>query len=307
MQSAGTGKSETGTSSLPGREGQATRPYAAYVKRFVFFYLMGFILALEAAGLVEGTVEIPLWWRLKVLFIGLAAPSLLAWFGVLRFPPRAAGLPTKVWAANVLILFVFWAGGYMLIGELASHGPFDSLQTRVDNRFPLIPQWVFVYLSVYFLFLLPFFHINNPRRLVTMDLAQLVTLTVCYVMFVVYPVAAPRPEVTPRDFSTIILSILQGADPSWNCFPSTHCSTCTIAALALVREHRLLGAWALVSTAAICLSTLFTVQHYVLDVIAGVLLGGAVYLLVYWVCERTAVARKLEPLLAFMRGPESQR
>ena len=277
-------------------------PYSALVKRFILLYLMGIVLALEFATLLETLVYIQLWWRLKVLVIILVAPSVLAFAGIGRWPPTTSRLPVATWVTNAVVLFVFWSGGYMLVGALVSHGPFESLQTRFDNSFPFMPEWVFIYLSVYFVFVLPFFYVDNARRLLTFTVAQMSALCVCYVLFIVYPVAAPRPSVEPGAISNTILSIVHGSDPAWNCFPSTHCTTCTIASLVLLRGHRLLGIWVAATTVGVCLSTLFTQQHFVLDVVAGVVLGAGIYGLVMYVLEYSPLRHRVARLTRYLEG-----
>ena len=66
-------------------------------------------------------------------------------------------------------------------------------------------------------------------------------------------------------------------DPPYNCFPSLHVAHSFVSALTCLRVHRGVGIVALISASLVALSTLFTKQHYVLDVIAGVLMAVAAY------------------------------
>jgi H+/Cl- antiporter ClcA len=69
------------------------------------------------------------------------------------------------------------------------------------------------------------------------------------------------------------LRFLYDADPPYNCFPSLHVAHSFVSALTCYRVHRRVGITAVVCAALVGLSTLFTKQHYVLDVIAGVFLA----------------------------------
>ncbi|MDQ3171123.1 MAG: phosphatase PAP2 family protein [Acidobacteriota bacterium] len=60
----------------------------------------------------------------------------------------------------------------------------------------------------------------------------------------------------------------------YNCFPSLHVAHSFVSALSGYRVHRGLGVAALAGALLVGVSTLFTKQHYVLDVAAGVLLAS---------------------------------
>jgi membrane-associated phospholipid phosphatase len=109
--------------------------------------------------------------------------------------------------------------------------------------------------------------------------AYLLVWFVAYAFFfVIYPTEAPRPaKVMGQGFAVWGLRALYSADPPYNCFPSLHVAHSFVSAMATCRVHRPLGAVATVCAALVAVSTLFTKQHYVLDVIAGVLLSVVAY------------------------------
>ena len=91
-----------------------------------------------------------------------------------------------------------------------------------------------------------------------------------YAVFLLYPTSAPRLEtVAVTGFSTWTLQALYGMDPPYNCFPSLHVAYSFVAAFACRRVHRGVGLAAIVWASLIAISTLFTKQHYVADVIGG--------------------------------------
>ncbi|HSU84087.1 MAG TPA: phosphatase PAP2 family protein, partial [Thermoanaerobaculia bacterium] len=73
------------------------------------------------------------------------------------------------------------------------------------------------------------------------------------------------------------LRSLYSADPPYNCFPSLHVAHSFVSALACSRVHRGVGIAGVVCASLVGLSTLFTKQHYVLDVLAGILLASVAY------------------------------
>ena len=120
-------------------------------------------------------------------------------------------------------------------------------------------------------FLLPFFVVRERaafRRLIAGDL---LLFAACSVIFVAFPVAFERPPLPPQpwDLGAWVLSLVQGNDPPWNCLPSEHCAVALLAALATRESDRRVGAYALVTALLIGLSTLYTKQHYLVDVLAG--------------------------------------
>ena len=97
------------------------------------------------------------------------------------------------------------------------------------------------------------------------------------------------------------LRFLYGADPPYNCFPSLHVAHSFVSALTCWRVHRGVGIGTGICASLVALSTLLTKQHYVLDVIAGVLLASIAYAVFLRGYPRDAVPepdRRLAPVLA---------
>jgi membrane-associated phospholipid phosphatase len=76
-------------------------------------------------------------------------------------------------------------------------------------------------------------------------------------------------------FGEYVLRTIQGADPSINCLPSTHCAMAALCSVAIYGERRRLGAWMILTALAIGAATIVTRQHYLIDVVSGYLLGGS--------------------------------
>ena len=178
-----------------------------------------------------------------------------------------------------MILLVALVPLYVFIPELANgravHGP----EIRLDRVIPLQPVWALIYGGPYlFLILLPVFVLRRREHIRRTVLAYLLIWITAYVFFIAYPTAAPRPaEVSGEGFAVTGLRFLYGADPPYNCFPSLHVAHSFVSALACFPVHRRLGIAATLCAALVAISTLFTKQHYVLDVVAGALLACVAY------------------------------
>jgi membrane-associated phospholipid phosphatase len=79
-------------------------------------------------------------------------------------------------------------------------------------------------------------------------------------------------------FAAWSLRLLYTLDPPYNCFPSLHVAYSFVSALTCYRVHRGVGVVAVVWAALIGISTLYTKQHYVVDVVAGALSAWVAYL-----------------------------
>ena len=179
-----------------------------------------------------------------------------------------------------MVLLVALGPLYIFIPAIWPPAARYSPAIALDHALPLLPSWSIVYGALYvFLILLPIFVIRQDdliRR--TVNAYLLIWITAYIFFFVIYPTEAPRPErVVGEGFAVWGLSILYSSDPPYNCFPSLHVAHSFVSALAAFRVHRKLGIFAVICASLVALSTLFTKQHYILDVIAGVFLALIAY------------------------------
>jgi membrane-associated phospholipid phosphatase len=192
---------------------------------------------------------------------------------------------------------------YFVIGQLTRSWPTYTPDLVLDRALPLRPAWMLVYGSLYvFAFLLPLLVVRQQELVRRAMQAYVMVMIVSYVGFLLYPTAAPRPaEVPGEDFSAWALRLAYSIDPSHGCFPSLHVAYSFVSALTCYRVHRGVGVCAGLWAALIGVSTLYTKQHYIVDVIAGALAASAAYVLFLRRYPREALAesdRRLAPLRA---------
>lgn len=181
-----------------------------------------------------------------------------------------------------LLMFGIWAAGYFSISHVVEgHSASTLPELDLDDRIPFIPEFVFIYLSIYPLFLLPFFYIRNAAFFRVFSWAYITVMVVCYATYLTYPVAMMRPSLEESSFSTWALRIVYNTDKPVNCFPSMHVAMSLLASLTIMEVHRVRGLLALLLTLFIAISTLFIKQHYVMDVVAGMMLTLFVYMLYF--------------------------
>lgn len=216
---------------------------------------------------------------------------------------QALTRPYRVTAPMVLLVSL--VPFYLVIARLAGAGAAHAPALAVDRLMPLVPVWALVYGALYaFLIVVPVFVVQQRELIRRTVWAYLTVWVVAYVCFLLYPTVAPRADtvtVPGQGFAVWGLQTLYDADPPYNCFPSIHVAHSFVSALACSRVHRSLGRIAIVVASLVALSTLFTKQHYVADLVAGILLALAawgMFLRGYPRASTPALERRVAPGLA---------
>jgi hypothetical protein len=149
-------------------------------------------------------------------------------------------------------------------------------KTAVDELIPFQHGWVWVYLVPYLLGPLAAAMMRWDTLMWFLPRAIAVAI-ISDVIFIVLPTRTafhPTGEVSGTDLTSVMYRNMAEADgPAANAAPSLHVSLSCLLALALMRDFpRLWPVW-LVATLFVWMSTLFTWQHHVGDVVTGAALG----------------------------------
>lgn len=193
-------------------------------------------------------------------------------------------LPAE-WRLKVLLqvtLFAFFCLGYFTLQRVVFFPVRSFSESRIDRAIPFQPGWVYAYQSIYLLMPIVPWLASSRRELSNYALGLLAMSTAAFAVFLLFPVAAPRPEVLPSDG---LYALLVTYDTKLNAFPSLHAGLTVYTILfgyALLRDGParlrlayllVTGAWA----AMIFYSTLATKQHFAVDLPAGALLAAAAH------------------------------
>lgn len=214
---------------------------------------------------------------------------------------RSANRPYPV--TIPMVLLVLLVPFYLVIAGRARSGTAYAPELALDRLIPVVPAWALVYGALYgFLILLPVLVLQQRELISRAVWAYITVWVVSYVCFLIYPTIAPRPDKVMGDgFGVWGLRFLYDSDPPYNCFPSIHVAHSFVSALACYRVHRGLGLLATACATLVAISTLFTKQHYVADVIGGVFLACVAY----WIFLRgysranvPDVERRVAPMFA---------
>jgi membrane-associated phospholipid phosphatase len=253
--------------------------------------VVGSVTAGPAMG--YGLEFLPRQWRKSAAWALVAAALLAAILADVVFAGPVGGAFVYVLAAlpgivaflafrTILAsLFVSLLPFYLVIGELTRSRTAHTPAMAVDRLVPLQPEWMLVYGSLYvFVACLPALVVRQGALFRRATQAYLAVMMISYLGFLWYPTVAPRPDIVAADdFAAWSLRGLYGIDPPHGCFPSLHVAYSFVSALTCYRVHRGVGIAAAMWAALIGVSTLFVKQHYAIDVIAGVLLAWAAYVI----------------------------
>jgi membrane-associated phospholipid phosphatase len=204
-----------------------------------------------------------------------------------------------------MVVLVLLVPVYLFIPDLTPVRTFHAPELALDRIVPLQPAWALVYGALYlFLILLPVFVVRQHEQIRRTVFAYLTVWLTAYLCFLVYPTMAPRPaEVTGKGFLVWALQSLYSSDPPYNCLPSIHVAHSFVSALTCYRIHRGTGIATLLCATLVGVSTLYTKQHYVVDVIAGIVLAFLAYVVFlrkYPGDEVPELDRRLAPVLALL-------
>lgn len=152
----------------------------------------------------------------------------------------------------------------------------------VDSRIPLQTGWVFVYLAALpaWAFAMFWSALKMDDRMFRISIITALTAVCAGVaVFRFFPTFVLRPEIPGRDFASDVLRWVYAHDQPYNALPSAHVYLTTLITLLWSRWKPKWMLFWLAAALSISLSTLFTKQHYLLDVITGMGVAIAAYCL----------------------------
>jgi membrane-associated phospholipid phosphatase len=179
---------------------------------------------------------------------------------------------------------------YQLIGRAELHRSTTLLDTALDRAIPLLPVTTWFYEPLYVgIFVIGVVGFRSRwlfnRALVCVVANALVGALGHSLIRAQYP----RPVLVPPypDLSVAFLAFVHRIDPPGNVFPSLHVAHAFVLALLLRIDRPRLGMVALVMACLLGVSTLTTKQHFLADVVAGLVmaLAGRAWVRACWPAE----------------------
>jgi membrane-associated phospholipid phosphatase len=159
-----------------------------------------------------------------------------------------------------------------------------DLGLPIDRKTPYLPLFALIYFSTYPFVLQPFIILSDARQFYWMVACFASISIFSSLIHATVPSKIERVEqVTTGGVSGWMLTRFQQTCKPYGNFPSMHVGLSVPVVVAnFMVAGPVMGSMALIWAVLIALSTLFTKQHYVLDVLAGLLGGMLIFALTFW-------------------------
>lgn len=183
------------------------------------------------------------------------------------------------------LTLIIWLVIYFSVNRLQveQHRRID-LGLSIDRKIPFVPLFALVYFSTIPFVLQPFIILSDARRFYWMVACFGSITVISSLIHATIPSKIERVEqVTTGGITGRLLRQFQKTCKPYGNFPSMHVGLSVPAVIANYMEFGVLaGGITLVWAILIALSTLFTKQHYILDVLAGLAGGILISALAFW-------------------------
>lgn len=193
----------------------------------------------------------------------------------------------------VLWNFTVYGGARILAGNWYHY----NIESTLDGLIPFWPPFCFIYLGCYLFWAVNYILIAKQEKEEVSQFfsADFLSRIVCLACFLLFPTTNTRPYVEPVGFWNQVMLFVYSVDAADNLFPSIHCLVSWLC-YAGVRGKRSVPVWyqraSCVMAVLVCVSTVTTKQHVLVDVAGGVLLAEACL----WIGRKPVIWRTYERL-----------
>ena len=215
-----------------------------------------------------------------------------------RLFSRIKKIPGWGWAAGIILFILQYAvyrlGAWISQATGTVSWAFEWKWPWIDDLFPVIPVFALIYLPMSYLFWIcgPIAtSLTKKRNFVNYLFGLLLAYLIGFLFFIFLPTYMDRVKenlmeiaAAPGFFHQLLRTIYEadGSDMAFNLFPSYHCLISAYCYLGVRKQPEIskgFRIYSLVMAALICLSTLLTKQHYIVDCFGGVAIAVACYVL----------------------------
>ena len=195
---------------------------------------------------------------------------------------------------SVIFCFVFnsliYTGTQILMGSAKHY----DLTNGLDRSIPFMPGWSFIYLGCFLFWAVNYILITRQSREEWFQFAtgDYLSRLICGIFFVLLPTTNIRPEIVGDGVVQGLIRFIYRIDAPTNLFPSIHCLVSWMCFIG-IRGKSYIPKWYRIFSClfaiAVFASTLFTKQHFVVDVVAGVIFAE----ICYYIGRHTKFYRKV--------------
>lgn len=167
-----------------------------------------------------------------------------------------------------------YSGARVIAGGWYHH----NIESPVDKLIPFWPPSAFIYLGCYLFWVVNYILIarQSKKEVCQFFSADLLSRLICLIVFLVFPTTNVRPYVEPDGFWNRVMLLVYAVDAADNLFPSIHCLVSWFCYIG-IRGNKTIPVWyqrfSCIMAILVCMSTLTTKQHVIIDVFGGILLA----------------------------------
>lgn len=220
----------------------------------------------------------------------------------------------KLYGVIIGIITLALQHGIYLLGHelslLIGIEPYLPKIPAIDNLFPVIPLFIVPYIWSYLYWAMAPMAVSKCEFNHFLDYlaAYMFACLIGAIVLAFAPTYMIRStegimDYTKTDFFSRLMRFwysLDGGDVAYNLLPSFHCINSTIAYLGVCGRKEIplwYRIYSLIISIVIFVSTLCVKQHYVLDVVTGILIA----VVVYFICKKTHAGRIFLRPIAFFK------
>jgi membrane-associated phospholipid phosphatase len=196
-----------------------------------------------------------------------------------RLPARRHFGSATILALAVLAVFSIVYGGTNYFSQWRT---LRRVHFDFELSIPLVPAMTLPYVSMNGLFMLTPFLLRSQRELLALALALIAAILIAGVGFILWPAEPAFPQSENLGIWADLFHAADRINLRYNMAPSLHVAL-TIATVAILARGCRMPAAALLWSwgVLICISTILTHQHHLIDIVTGAALGVAVDRMVY--------------------------
>ncbi len=153
---------------------------------------------------------------------------------------------------------------------------YHIMETGLDRKIPLIPWTIIIYFGCYLFWIINYYLAlrQEEKDFWSFFGGDFLSKLICCFFFIFLPTTLNRPEIHENGLFGFAMNFLYQVDTPDNLFPSVHCLTSWLCYIC-VRKNRSVPGWykwfSMLFAIAVCISTVTTKQHVVVDIFSGIL------------------------------------
>ena len=182
-------------------------------------------------------------------------------------------VPRLKYFAPFAVQYLLWLVLYLAVNHATAGRSVAEPLLPFEERIPRV-VWAYpFYASVYPEILLPLFLARTRGAYIRTQLTVALASVIAFAVFLVAPMAYPRPSLEPQGALSALLALEYAVDGPRCTFPSLHVAVAWIFYLGLREENPRWRPFLLFEALAVTISTVLVKQHFIVDLVAGMALA----------------------------------